>query len=198
MGFGGVQPLRDYGERRHAFLVRDFLREPPADADLTVLQAGIPSHPAARQTRPTVAAMLFIKFRLQPRERLRQDHGCGDGRIVHLRDVTWHQPREPLISPVPTVGSEAHQLPSHTNTLEYIYIQPAPAATTAPAAAPVPASDNTASAPPRNPTTPIRDRVVRKLGHEGGVRMPGRTRGETRAMQDSPRSMGIMSHAALA
>ena len=30
------------------------------------------------------------------------------------------------------------------------------------------------------------------------VRMPGRTRGETRAMRESPHSMGLMSHAALA
>ena len=52
MGFRGVEPLRDYGERRHAFPVRDILREPPADADLAVLQAGIPSHPTARQTGP--------------------------------------------------------------------------------------------------------------------------------------------------
>ena len=119
------------------------------------------------------------------------------GRIVHSRDVTWHQPREPLISPAPTVGSEVHQSPSGTATPEYIHIQPAPAATTAPAAAPVPASDNVAPAPPRNPTAPIRDRVVRELGHEGDVRMPGRTRGETRGTRESPRSMGLMSYAAL-
>ena len=120
------------------------------------------------------------------------------GRIVHSRDVTWHQPREPLISPAPTVGSEVPQPPSGAATPEYIYIQPAPAATTAPAAAPVPASDNAAPAPPRNPTAPVRDRVVRELGHGGDVRMPGRTRGETRAMRESPRSMGLMSHTALA
>ena len=30
------------------------------------------------------------------------------------------------------------------------------------------------------------------------MRMPGRTRSETRAMRDSPRSKGLMSHAALA
>ena len=120
------------------------------------------------------------------------------GRIVHSRDVTWHQPREPLISPAPTVGSEVPRSPSGTATPEYIHIQSAPAATTAPAAAPMPASDNAAPAPPRNPTTPIRDRVVRELGHEDDVRMPGRTRGETRAMRESPRSMGLMSHAALA
>ena len=120
------------------------------------------------------------------------------GRIVHSRDVTWHQPREPLISPAPTVESEVPQSPSGAATPEYIYSQPAPAATTAPAAVPVPASDNAAPAPSRNPTEPIRDRLVRELGHEGDVRMPGRTRGETRAMRESPRSMSLMSHAALA
>ena len=120
------------------------------------------------------------------------------GRIVHSRDVTWHQPRELLISSAPTVGSEVPQSPSGTATPEYIHIQPAPAATTAPAATPVPASDNAAPAPPRNPTAPILDHVVRELGHEGDVRMPGRTWGETRAMRESPRSMGLMSHVALA
>ena len=101
-------------------------------------------------------------------------------RIVHSRNVTWHQPREPLISPAPTVESEVPQSPSGAATSEYIYIQTAPAATTAPAAAPVPASDNAAPAPPRNPTEPIRDRVLRELGHEDDVRMPGRrgARGE--------------------
>ena len=120
------------------------------------------------------------------------------GRIVHSRDVIWHQSREPLISTAPTVGSEVHQPPSGTDTPDYIHIQPSSAATTAPAAAPVPASDNAAPALPRNPTAPIRDRVVRELGYEGDVRMPGRTRGETRAMRESPHSMGPMSHAALA
>ena len=113
------------------------------------------------------------------------------GRIVHSRDVTWHQPLEPLISPAPTVESEGPQSPSGAATPEYIYIQPAPTATTAPAAASVPASDNAAPAPPRNPTEPIRDRIVREPGH-GDVRMPGRTQGEMRAMRESPRSMGLM------
>ena len=33
------------------------------------------------------------------------------GRVVHSHDVTWHQPREPLVSPAPTVGSGVR--PSH-------------------------------------------------------------------------------------
>ena len=82
-----------------------------------------------------------------------------------------------------TVGSEVPQSPSGADTPDYVHIQPTPAATTAPTAAPAPASDNAAPAPPRNPTASIRDRVVRELGREANVRMPGRTRGETRAMR---------------
>ena len=120
------------------------------------------------------------------------------GQIVHSRDVNWPQPREPLISTAPTIGSEVPQSPSGTVTPDYLHIQPTPAATIAPAAAPVPASDNAAPAPPRNPTASICDWVVWELGHVGGVRMPGRTRGKTRAIRESPHSMGLMSHAALA
>ena len=117
------------------------------------------------------------------------------GRIVHSRDVTWHQPREPLISPAPTVGSGVPQSPSDAEIPDYVHIQ---TATTTPPAAPVPAPDHAAPAPPRQSTAPLPDRVVRELGHEGDARMPGCTRGETRAMRESPRSMDLMSHAALA
>ena len=89
------------------------------------------------------------------------------------------------------------QSPSGADTPDYVHIQPTPAATTTPTAAPEPASDNAAPAPPRNPTASIRDRVDRELGHEADVRMAGRTRGETQAMRESPHSMGLMSHAAL-
>ena len=69
-------------------------------------------------------------------------------RIAHSRDVTWHQPREPLVSPGPNVGSEVPQSPSAADTPDYVHIQPTRAATTAPTAVPVPASDNAAPAPP--------------------------------------------------
>ena len=154
-------------------------------------------HRIPRQGKLTGAAVLFLKFRLQPRERLRKDHGRGDG-ADHALARRHMAPAAGIVDfPAPTVGSEVPQSPSGTATREYMHIQPAPAATTAPAAAPVPASNNAAPAPPQNPTAPIRDRVVRELEHEGDVRMPGRTRGETRAMRESPRSMGLMSHAAL-
>ena len=198
VGFGEVQPLRDYGEQGHALPVRDILREPPADAGLAVMQAGIPSRPAARQTGPPGAAVLLLNFGYNHGNDCIKIMDAETGRNVHSRDVTWHQPWEPLISPAPKVGSEVPQLPSGTATPEYKHIQPVPAATTSSAAAPVPASNNAAPAPPPNPTASTRDRVVRELGHEDDLRMPGRTRGETRAIRESPHSMGLMSHAALA
>ena len=72
------------------------------------------------------------------------------------------------------------------NTPDYVHIPPAPAATDTPSVAPVPASDDAAPAPLRNPPALIPDRVVRELGHETDVRMSGRTQGETRAMRGSP------------
>ena len=121
--------------------------------------------------------------------------GAETGRIVHSRDVTWHQPREPLISPAPTVGSGVPQSPSDAELPDYVHIQ---TATTTPPAAPVPAPDHAAPTPPRQSTAPLPDRVARELGHETDIHMLGRTRGETRAMREFPRNMGLMSHDALA
>ena len=44
------------------------------------------------------------------------------GRIVYSRDVTCHQPREPLISLAPTVGSGVPQSPSGVDTPHYVHI----------------------------------------------------------------------------
>ena len=137
-----------------------------------------------RQARPCY----FLNFGYNHGSDCMKIMDAETGRIVHSRDITWHQPREPLISPAPTVGSEVPQSPSCADTPAYVHIQPTPAATTMPAAALVPASDNAAPAPQRNPTASIRDRVVRELGHEGHVRTPARTRGETRARCGSLRT----------
>ena len=150
-----------------------------------------------RQARPS----FFLNFGYNHGSDCFKLMDAETGRIVHSRDVTWHQPREPLISPASTAESGVPQSPSNAELPDYVRIQ---TATTTPPAAPVPAPDNAAptpprqSAAPRQSTAPPPDRVVRELGHEGDVRMPGRTRGETRAMRESPRSMGLMSHAALA
>ena len=43
-------------------------------------------------------------------------------RAVHSRDVTWHQPREPLLTLAPTVRSGVFNLSSGTETPDYVYI----------------------------------------------------------------------------
>ena len=157
------------------------------------------------QARPC----LFLNFRYNNGSDCFKIMDAETGRVVHSRDVTWHQPREFLIFPAPTVRSGVLYLSSGAETPDYVYMQPLPVATGIPAAvpapapataAPVPASAVTAPAPspPSNPPAPIYGHIVRELGHEADVRMPGRTRGETRALRDSHRSMGLMSHAALA
>ena len=101
------------------------------------------------------------------------------GRIVYSRDITWHQPRKPLIFPAPTVGSGVPQPLSGAETPDYVHIQPAPAATATPTAAPVPASANATPAPlhpPPSPQSPIA--LFGNLGtRQTYVCMPGRTRG---------------------
>ena len=124
-------------------------------------------------------------------------------RVVYSLDVTWRQPREPLISPAPTVGSGVPHLSPGAETPDYMYVEPISAATAtraaAPAtAAPLPASAVAAPARLSNPPASTSDRVVRELWHKADVRMPGRKRGETREMRDSHHSMDLMSYAALA
>ena len=133
------------------------------------------------------------------------------GKVVYSRDVTWHHPETPLIPPATAVGN------SPTAPPEDIYVPmpmhvpsvaaPAPATvppvTVPPASAPIPAPPT--SPPPvpiSNSPAPIPPRVSRELAHEGYVEMPGRTRGETRAMRDAPREYahrhGLpLDHAAL-
>ena len=103
-------------------------------------------------------------------------------------------------------------LSSGAETPDYVYIQPSPVATATPAAAsaPVPATvapvpapappliTAPAPVPPLNPPSPNPDRVVRELGHEADVRIPGRMQGEMRTMRNLHHSMGLMSHAWLA
>ena len=147
-----------------------------------------------RQARPCY----FLNFGYNHGSDCMKITGAETGQIVHSRDVTWHQPREPLISPVPTVGSEVPQSPSGTETPDHIDIQ----STLPPPLHLLPRRclRQTTPHPRRHETRPtsIRDRVVREQAHEGDVRMPDRTRGETRAMRESPHSMGLMPHAALA
>ena len=134
------------------------------------------------------------------------------------RDVTWHHPEAPLIPPATAVGSPPTAPPGD------IYVpMPAPMSSiAAPAPAPVPPAPTPAPSPtpvpapaptPAPPTPPlpipmsnspaqIPPRVSRELAHERYVEVPGRTRGETRAMRDASREYArrhgmSLDHAAL-
>ena len=87
LGLSRVQPLCDHGEQRHTFPARSILRRPPADAGIAVLQAGVPSRPAAKQNGPPSAPVFFPEFWIQPRERLLQNYGHRDrkGRALARR-----------------------------------------------------------------------------------------------------------------
>ena len=147
-----------------------------------------------RQTRPYFS----LNFGYNHRSDFFKIMDAETGRVAHSRDVIWHQPREPLIFPALTVRSGVPQPSSGAETPDYVYIQPTPSATATPAAAPVPASSIAAPAPLPNPPASIPDSAVVELRHKADVRMPGRTRGKTRAIKDSHHRMGLMFHAALA
>ena len=143
--------------------------------------------------------------------------------MVYSRDVTWHNPevtwvtpmRVPLSDPPKDMYFSAPKLLPATaapsSPTPPIAPAPGPSATppasaTAPATSPVlpapviPTPPPTASKPP--PSVPVR--IQSELEHEGYREMPGRTRGETRALREASREFshrqGLVSmadHAAL-
>ena len=153
-----------------------------------------PPHSKMDQARPC----FFLNFGYNHGSDCFKVMDAETGRFVHLRDFTWHQPREPLFSPAPTVGLGVPQTSSGAKPPDCVHIQVAPAATATSDAVPVHASAIATPAPLQNPSASIPDRVVRELRHEADVRMSGRVRGETRTVRDSHHCMGLMSHAALA
>ena len=139
-------------------------------------------HRVPRQSKmdPQARPWFFVNFGYNNGSDCFKIINAETGRVVYSHDVTWDQPREPLISPAPTVESGVHCLSSGAETLDYVYVQPTPAATAMSAAAPatttpVPASAFAAPAPLPNSPASTPDRVVQELGHEADVRMPERT-----------------------
>ena len=107
------------------------------------------------------------------------------GRVAYSRDVTWHHPETPWMTPFRAAPTEPPR---------DIYV---PMPQSVPVAAPSPAPVVTPPAPapaatlPPPPTgtsdssAPISPRASRELEHEGYVEMPERTRGKTRALRDA-------------
>ena len=108
------------------------------------------------------------------------------GRVAYSRDVTWHHPEVPWITtPIRAPPTE----PPRNIYGPMPQSVPVAAPSPAPVATP-PAPAPAATLPPTrtsNSPAPIPPRVSRKLEREVYVEMPGRTRGEIRALRDASR-----------
>ena len=204
-----VQPLHDYGEQRHAFPTEIFFGDRPPMPVLPFYKSAYYRVPLRSKMGSQARPCFILNFGYNHGSDCFKIMDPETGRVVHSRGVTWHQPRKQIISPAPKVDSAVPYLSFGAEQPGYVYIQPTPVATATPATAPAPAPAAVAPvpasvvaapapAPPSNPPAPIPGRVIRELGHEADVCMPGRRRGETHAMRDSHNRMGLMSHAALA
>ena len=125
------------------------------------------------------------------------------GKVLFSCDVTWYHPEASFIPPVTAVGNLSTAPP------EDIYVPiltpvpsvaapapapvppaPAPATTPTPVPAPAPTPASTIPAPPTpisNSPAPIPPHGSRALTHEGYVELPGRMRGEIRALHGALR-----------
>ena len=109
-------------------------------------------------------------------------------RVIHSRDVTWHHPETTWITSIRTAPIKPAKDIYVPMPQSVPVAAPSPAPVTVP---PAPAPAATLPPPPITPTSncpaPIPSRVSRKLEYEGYVEMLGRTRGETRALNDASR-----------
>ena len=108
-------------------------------------------------------------------------------RIAYSRDVTWHHPETPWITPIQAAPTE----PPRDICVLMLKAVPVAAPSPAPVATPpAPSQAETLpspSTPMSNSPAPIPPRVSLELEYEGYVEMPGRTRGETCALGDASR-----------
>ena len=141
--------------------------------------------PRQRKTDPRVCMCYFLNFGYNHGRDSYRLLDAGTGRVAYFRDVTWHHPETPSITPIRAAPTEP---PSD------IYVpmpQSVPVAAPSPALVATPLAPAPAATLPPPPTrtskstAPIPPRVSRELEHEGYVEMPGRTRGDTRALRDS-------------
>ena len=174
--------------------------------------------PQQHKSDPLARLCYFLNFGYNHGHDCHKLLNAETGKVVFSRNVTWHHPETPLIPPAtaignpPTVPPEDIYVPMPTPVPSVTMPTPTPvppAPTPAPSPTPVPAPAPTpvppTSSPPismSNSPTPIPPRVSRELAHEGYVEMPGRARGETRALRDASREYahrhGLpLDHAAL-
>ena len=170
---------------------------------LPFLQPAYHRVPRQRKTDPRARMCYFLNFGYNHGRDCYRLLDAETGRIAYSRDVTWHHPEAPWITtPIraaPTEPPRDIYVPM-PQSVPVAAPSPAPVATPpapAPAAILPPPPTRTSNSP-----APIPPRVSRELEHEGYVEMPGRTRGETRALRNASRDYahrhGIpLDHAAM-
>ena len=155
---------------------------------LPSLQPAYHRVPRQRKTDPRARMCYFLIFGY--------NHGRDDsyrlldadtGRVAYSRDVTWHHPETPWITPIraaPTEPPRDIYVPM-PQSVPVAVPSPAPVATS-----PAPAPAETLPTPPTptsNSPASIPLRVSHELEYEVYVEMPRRKRGETRTLRDASR-----------
>ena len=141
--------------------------------------------PRQRKMGPQAGMWCFIKFGY--------NHGRGfyrlldaeTGRVACSRDVIWHHPETPGITPI----RDAPSKPPRDIYVPMSQSVPVAASSSAPVTTPPDFALAETLLPPPTPTlnspAPIPPRVSRELGYEGYMEMPGRTHNETEALRDA-------------
>ena len=170
---------------------------------LPFLQSAYHRVPRQRKTDPRARMCYFLNFGCNHGQDCYRLLDAETGRVAYSRDVTWHHPETPWITPIRAPPTEPprdiyvpmpQSVPVAASSPAPIATPPAPAPAATLPPPPTPTSNSPAPTPPR---------VSRELDHEGYVEMPGRTRGETRALRDVSRDYAHrhdipLDHAAMA
>ena len=171
-----------------------FYRSRPRLPLLPFLQPAYHRVPRQRKTDPRARMCYFLNFGYNHGRDCYRLLDAETGRVTYSRDVTWHHSEAPWVTtPIraaPTEPPRDIYVPM-PQSVPVAAPSPAPVATP-----PAPAPAATLPPPPTrtsNSPAPIPPRVSRELEHEGYVEMPGKTRGETRALRDASRDYAASS-----
>ena len=154
---------------------------------LPFLQPAFHRLPRQRKTDHRVRMCYFLNFGYNYGRDYYRLLDAETGRVAYSRDVTWHHPETPWITPIQATPTE----PPRDVDVPMSQSVPVAAPSPAPVATPPAPAPAATLPPPPTPTSnspaPIHPRVSRELEHEGYVEMPRRTRSETLALRDASR-----------
>ena len=187
MGIGVLQQGGNIGERRVAFPHDIFYRSRSRLPLLPFLQPAYYPAPRQRKTDPPARMCYFLNCGYNNGRDCYRFLDAETGRVAYSRDVPWHHPETPWITPIRAAPKES-QRDIYAPMLQSVPVAaPPPVPVVTP---PAPAPAETLQSPPTptsNSPAPIPPCVTRKLEYEGYVKMPGRTSGETCALRNASR-----------